>query len=111
MEDTPVVTPATRADVIRLGDPPPVANAEEPAHAPLPVAEPPPPAPLPWWDTGPGRAALITLVIFALAYVLQLTRELVLPIVVALLVAIVLSPIARGLRKLHLPHALAAGIV
>ena len=71
----------------------------------------PPPAIIPWWGTGRGRAALIVLLVFALAYTLQVTRELVLPIVVALVIAIVLSPIAAWLRKLRLPHALAAGIV
>jgi predicted PurR-regulated permease PerM len=108
MGDTPAYTPMPAA-VIRLDDPPLVTAPED--AAPVPVAEPPPPAPLPWWEAGLGRAALIILVVFALAYMLQVTRELVLPIVVALLIAIVLSPIARALRKLHLPHALAAGIV
>jgi predicted PurR-regulated permease PerM len=76
----------------------------------VPVAEPPP-SERPWWTAGPGRAALIILMLFALAYALQVTRELVLPIVVALLIAIVLSPIAAALRKLGLPHALAGAVV
>src|SRR6478672_890276 len=85
--------------------------SEEPVPVALPVVEPPAPEAPHWWSTGPARAALIVLVVFALAYMLQVTRELVLPIVVALLIAIVLSPIARALRKIGLPHALAAGIV
>jgi predicted PurR-regulated permease PerM len=84
---------------------------EEPALAqPMPVVQPPPEV-VPWWDTGPGRGSLIVLLIFALAYVLQASRELVLPIVVALVIAIVLSPVAAALRRLHLPHVLAAAIV
>jgi len=85
--------------------------SEEPVPVAVPVVEPPAPEAPHWWSTGPARAALIVLVVFALAYMLQVTRELVLPIVVALLIAIVLSPIARALRKIGLPHALAAGIV
>ena len=72
--------------------------SEEPVPVALPVVEPPAPEAPHWWSTGPARAALIVLVVFALAYMLQVTRELVLPIVVALLIAIVLSPIARALR-------------
>jgi predicted PurR-regulated permease PerM len=75
-----------------------------------PVVEPVP-IEQPWWSTGPGRGALIVLLLFALAYVLRETRELVLPIVVGLLMAIVLSPIAAALRKLRVPHAVAGGIV
>lgn len=93
-------------------DPVPVTPATEdaPAPQPMPVVQPPPEV-VPWWDTGPGRGALIVLLIFALAYVLQASRDLVLPIVVALVIAIVLSPVAAALRRLHLPHVLAAAIV
>jgi predicted PurR-regulated permease PerM len=111
MGDTPVLIPAGspvtgQAEEDRATSPDP-----ERAAATIPIVEPPPPRPIPWWETGPGRAALIVLVVFALAYTLQVTRELVLPIVIALLISIVLSPIAGWLRKLRLPHALAAGIV
>src|SRR5690349_20152000 len=111
MGDKPVLIPAA-SELIA----PDASSAATPVPEPIepvdaPVVEPPPPPPVPWWGTGPGRAALIVLLVFALAYTLQVTRELVLPIVVALLIAIVLSPIARFLRRLHFPHALAAGIV
>ena len=112
MGDKPVLIPAGTE---HAAGPPenamPAQTAEPPEPAQIPVVEPAPPAPAPWWDTGPGRGALIVLLVFALAYTLQVTRELVLPIVIALLIAIVLSPIARFLRTLHVPHALAAGMV
>lgn len=111
MGDKPVLIPAA-PELIAPGEGDTQAAATEPIEpVDVPVVEPAPPAPAPWWGTGPGRAGLIVLLVFALAYTLQVTRELVLPIVVALLIAIVLSPITRFLRKLHLPHALAAGIV
>ena len=110
MGDTSVLVPA-RVSAIPQPDEPPVAPGEAPVVVQqVPVVEPPP-AIIPWWGRGPGRAALIVLLVFALAYTLQATRELVLPIVVALVIAIVLSPIAAWLHKLRLPHALAAGIV
>src|SRR5215475_2485892 len=104
MQDTPALMPAP---VRAPGERTPVP--EEPVVVTPPVAHPP--AEHPWWDAGPGRAALIVLVVFALACMLQFTRELVLPIVVALMIAIVLSPVARALHRLLVPRALAAGIV
>jgi len=110
MADTSVLVPE-RSSAMPPPDEPPVAAKEvEAVVQQVPIVEPPPAA-MPWWGTGPGRAALIVLLVFALAYTLQATRELVLPIVVSLLIAIVLSPIAAWLHKLRVPHALAAGIV
>jgi len=111
MGDKPVLIPAAPELIAPDAGRAPTAAPEPIEPVDAPVVEPPPPPPIPWWGTGPGRAALIVLLVFALAYTLQVTRELVLPIVVALLIAIVLSPITRFLRRLHLPHALAAGIV
>src|SRR5689334_23854870 len=110
MGDTSVLVPA-RSSAMPEPDEPPVAAQETQAVVqPVPVVEPAPET-TPWWASGPGRAALIVLLVFALAYTLHATRELVLPIVVALVIAIVLSPIAAWLRKCRLPHAAAAGIV
>src|SRR3954453_11306762 len=90
MGNKPVLIPAA-PELIGPGDDEAAATAKEPLErVDAPVVEPPPPPPVPWWGTGPGRAALIVLLVFAIAYTLQVTRELVLPIVVALLVAIVL---------------------
>ena len=103
-----LIDPAPAATV-RAAENPAASHADN-GDARVPVVEPIPVV-NPWWEAGPARGALIVLLVFALAYVLQATRQLVLPIVVALLIAIVLSPIAAWLRKLHLPHALAGGIV
>lgn len=67
--------------------------------------------PVPWWHSGPGRAALAALLLFTLGYALRLARPLLLPLVVACLLAIVLAPIVRRLRGWHLPYPLAAAIV
>ena len=112
MGDKPVLIPAGTQPAAAQPDNGADARAADPPElAQVPVVEPAPPAATPWWGTGPGRGALIVLLIFALAYTLQVTRELVLPIVIAVLIAIVLSPVARFLRALHVPHALAAGMV
>src|SRR5262245_58013763 len=67
--------------------------------------------PVPWWHTGPGRAALAALLLFTLSYALRLARPSVLLLVVACLLAIVLAPIVRRLRTWRLPYPLAAAIV
>lgn len=55
-----------------------------------------------------ARTALLVLAVF---YALYLTRELSLPIVLALVLAILLSPAMRWLMQLHLPRPLASAIV
>lgn len=67
--------------------------------------------PVPWWNTGPGRAALAALLLFTLSYALRMARPLLLPLVVACLLGIVLAPMVRRLRTWHLPYPLAAAIV
>jgi predicted PurR-regulated permease PerM len=67
--------------------------------------------PVPWWHSGPGRSSLAALMLFTLGYALRLARPLLLPLVVACLLAIVLAPIVRRLRAWHLPYPLAAAIV
>jgi predicted PurR-regulated permease PerM len=66
---------------------------------------------VPWWLTRPGRVALGALLLFAFAYTLQIARPLLLPLVLSCLLAVVLAPVVRLLRKLHLPSPLAAAIV
>ena len=66
---------------------------------------------VPWWHSRPGRAALGVLLLFALGEALRISRPLLLPLVMACLLAIVLAPIVRRLRMLHLPYPLAAAIV
>src|SRR5689334_12861374 len=108
MSEEIVVRPAQSKSAAPASAPP--AASEPQLDLRSPVVEPVP-VEAPWWNSGPGRGALIVLVLFALAYALRETRELVLPIVVGLLMAIVLAPIAAALRKLRVPHALAAGMV
>lgn len=74
--------------------------------APLPALQPPPAPPPPR-----RRPALTGLFVLALFYTLHFASEVILPLLVALLLAIVLAPLAQGLRRLHLPRALAAGLV
>lgn len=71
----------------------------------------PDPPPLPWWQDRRGRAALGVLAVLAFAYALRLARDLLLPVVLALLFSIVLAPLFRLLRRLRLPAPLAAALI
>jgi predicted PurR-regulated permease PerM len=75
----------------------------------VPVQESHPPEP--WWLTRPGRIALGALALFAFGCALHIGETLFLPVVLALLLAIVLAPVVRLLRRLGLPAPLAAGLV
>ncbi len=56
--------------------------------------------------------AVTTLMVLAVLYTLYFARALVLPVVLALLLALLLTPIVRFFdRKLHLPPAVGAGVV
>jgi predicted PurR-regulated permease PerM len=84
----------------------------------MPRGEPagPPPsetqaAPVPWWDTRPGRFGLGVLAVFAGAWAMQLARPVLLPIVLAGLIAMVLAPLVRGLGHLRLPDPAGAALV
>lgn len=55
--------------------------------------------------------SLPALLVLALFYTIYFTRSLLLPIVLALLFSYLLAPVARTLRRWHVPQFLAAGIV
>lgn len=60
---------------------------------------------------GVKSLALSGLLILACFYTLYFARAFFLPIVLALLLTFLLSPLVRGLKKLRIPEALGAGIV
>ena len=53
----------------------------------------------------------LTLLILALIYTFALADSLVIPIVLALLLSLVLAPLARQLQRLHVPRSLSAALV
>jgi predicted PurR-regulated permease PerM len=55
--------------------------------------------------------ALAGLFVLAAFYTLYLARSFFLPIILALLLSLLLSPVVRGLRKLHVPEGLGAALV
>ena len=55
--------------------------------------------------------ALSGLFVLAAFYTLYLARAFLLPIILALLLTFLLSPLVRGLKRLRIPEALGAGIV
>jgi predicted PurR-regulated permease PerM len=60
---------------------------------------------------GVRSLALTGLFVLAAFYTLYLARSFILPIVLAVLLNFLLSPVVRGLHKLHIPNALGAGLV
>ena len=58
-----------------------------------------------------GTWALPGLLLLAVLTVLYLARDLILPIVAALILSLVFLPLVRGLRKIYIPTSLGAGLV
>lgn len=75
------------------------------------IAPPEPADPVPWWGTRPGRIGLAVLAIFAGAWAMQLARPVLLPIVLAGLIAVVLAPLVRVLGMLRIPAPAGAFLV
>jgi predicted PurR-regulated permease PerM len=73
--------------------------------------EPPPPAANRPRGSTIRSAAAAGLFVLAAFYTLYLGRSFFLPIVLALLLSFLLSPVVRFLRRLRLPNALGAGLV
>jgi predicted PurR-regulated permease PerM len=55
--------------------------------------------------------SLVGLFVLAVLYTLHLAQEFFLPIILAILLDFLLSPLVRGLRKLRIPEPVGAGIV
>ncbi len=69
----------------------------------------PPQTPAPGWNA--QTIALVGLFVLAVAYTLFIARVLLMPVVLAIMTSFILSPVVRGLRRLHIPEALGAAIV
>jgi len=96
----------------------PLADDAKAPHPSLPTEDhlssgPPPegpPRPANLWQQVSGRS-LVALLVLALLYTLWVAKSLILPLVLALFLAIVLSAPLRLLRRLHLPDVFSAAIV
>lgn len=62
-------------------------------------------------NTASGTWALPGLLLLAVLTVLYLARDLILPIVAALILSLVFLPLVRGLKKIFIPVPLGAGLV
>jgi predicted PurR-regulated permease PerM len=58
-----------------------------------------------------ARIATVGLFVLAVFYTLYIARDLIMPIVLALMLALVLSPVIRTLGRVHVPNAAAALLV
>lgn len=58
-----------------------------------------------------GLWALPSLLLLAVLTVLYLARDLILPIVAALILSLVFLPLVRGMRKIFIPRALGSGLI
>jgi len=61
--------------------------------------------------TGFRSVAMTGLFVLASFYTLYFCRSLLLPLVLAVLLSLLLSPVVRGLKRLHIPEPLGAGLV
>ncbi|HVO90374.1 MAG TPA: AI-2E family transporter [Casimicrobiaceae bacterium] len=59
----------------------------------------------------PGQAALIVLAVLAVIGAAKIGAAFLIPLVVGILISYALEPIVRALHRLHIPRAIAAGIV
>ncbi len=59
----------------------------------------------------PGAWALPALLLLAILTVLYLARDLILPIVAALILSLVFLPLVRGMKKIFIPVPIGAGLV
>jgi predicted PurR-regulated permease PerM len=92
----------------------PDVNARAPAPGPAPTGSPPDAgklASLLGEGADARHVALVGLFVLAMLYTLHLARAFVLPIVLAILLDFLLSPLVRALRKVGLPEPAGAGIV
>jgi len=63
------------------------------------------------WPPDVKTLALIVLAILAIGYTLYFTRPILLPITVALILNLLLSPLVRRLKRFHIPTAVSAAVV
>lgn len=59
----------------------------------------------------PLRSAVLALVVIACGFTLYLTASLILPIVVAAMMALLLAPAVNALARMHIPHPVGAGLI
>lgn len=72
----------------------------------VPPADPPPPPPRPR-----GSGALVVLATLAVGYTLWAAQEVILPVLLAMFLAMVGNPVIRGLRRLWIPRFIGAPLV
>jgi predicted PurR-regulated permease PerM len=86
-----------------------LARKEEPSPAPEPDERA---APVDVVKvTGSPEVVLTGLFVLAILYTLHAAREILLPVILALLLALILSPAVRGLKRLRLPEPVGAALV
>ena len=54
---------------------------------------------------------VVGLLVLGLLYTLYFARSFLLPIAIAVLLNLLLSPVVRGLKRLHIPPALGAALI
>jgi predicted PurR-regulated permease PerM len=77
---------------------PPASDSQKPAST------------LAWGSLSP-RIALTALLVLAVFYTLYFARAILLPVVLAMLLALVLSPVVKALARMHIPAPLGAAAV
>ncbi|AWK86451.1 AI-2E family transporter [Azospirillum thermophilum] len=96
-------TPAARLSPAQSGSPlPPAAGTPEPATDPLPA---------PAHRRDPARVATVGLFVIAILFTLHFGRDVLLPIMLALILSFLLRPLVRGLYRIGIPESLGAAIM
>lgn len=94
MMTSPSPSPANRL--------PPAPGTPEPAAPPIPQAEHP---------RDPSRFAVVGLFVIALLFTLYFGRDVLLPIMLALILSFLLRPLVRALYRLGIPEGLGAAVM
>ncbi|CAO3413663.1 AI-2E family transporter [Azospirillum doebereinerae] len=99
---TPITRPPTAAELSSSTGLPPAPGTPKPVTQPVPPAEHP---------RDPTRFAVVGLFVIALLFTLYFGRDVLLPIMLALILSFLLRPLVRALYRLGIPEGLGAAVM
>src|SRR5690349_6212492 len=89
----------------------PAKPRKKETHPPVKKRIPPPPEPIALTARGALRVAIIGIFLILLVGALYFAQDLIIPIALAFMLSVLLSPIVRGLRRLNVPEGASAVVL